>query len=60
MWYLQIRFCGLSMMILNTANKGKQNKVHYPPKEIQQISLNPAHLLKGASVAQLLRLHFLV
>lgn len=34
-WYIWVKFWGLSMMTPNTANKGQQNKVHYPPWEIQ-------------------------
>lgn len=30
-WYLQVRFCDPSTMILHAANKGKQNNVYCPP-----------------------------
>ena len=54
-WYVWLKFWGLSMMAPNTAKERQQNEVHYPPWELQQTSVNPADLLRGAPVAWLLR-----
>lgn len=55
-WYIWINFWGLSMMTPNTTNKRQQNKVPYPPWEIQKTCPSS----KENSCSWLLSLHFLV